>query len=269
MPAILVLGSGGMLGSAVCKYFTRKNYTVRGLDKNDFNAAEPVFGFLENEIKNSGLVLNCVGIIRQVIEKFSTEDVLKINSVFPHNLAMLCRKLNVPLIHITTDCVYSGSKGKYTENDFFDADDLYGISKLSGEPKNCMTLRTSIIGPEKQTAVSLMGWAFSMKDKTVNGFTNHYWNGVTTLYFAEIAEKIFREKLYKPGLFHLHSPGAVSKYELLKLFNTVFSLNLKINPVESPVFCNRTLESIYRLSEELAVKTIQTQLTEIKDFFSL
>ena len=269
MPAILVLGSGGMLGNTVCEYFARKNYTVRGLDRGDFDAANPDFGFLKNEIKNSGLVMNCIGIIRHVIEKFSAEEVLKINSVFPRNLAMICQNMNVPLIHITTDCVYSGSKGKYTENDFFDADDLYGISKLAGEPKECMTLRTSIIGPEKQTAVSLMSWAFSMKGKNVKGYTNHHWNGVTTLYFTEIAEQIFRENLYKTGLFHMHSPDPVSKYELLALFNDVFGLDLNISPVEAPVFCDRTLGSIYPLSASLSVKTIKKQLVELKEFFSL
>lgn len=269
MSSILVLGSGGMLGNSVYKYFSGQSYKVRGLTRKDFDVLNPDYKFLETEIQGSDLVLNCIGIIRQVIDNYSTLDVMKTNSLFPHNMAGICANTNIPMIHITTDCVYSGKKGQYSERDLFDADDLYGISKLSGEPANCMTLRTSIIGPETDTGVSLMSWAFSKKGGRVDGFTNHFWNGVTTLTFAQTAEKIFNSGLYKKGIFHVHSPGSISKYELLKLFDEIFNLELQITPVDSPVYCNRTLESIYPLSKSLSLKTIREQIVELKVFFNL
>jgi dTDP-4-dehydrorhamnose reductase len=266
---ITVLGSGGMLGYAVSEFYSRKKYYINSVGRKDFDAVKDSPDKLSHYIKDSSLVINCIGIIKQIIEGVNDIDVLKINAVFPKNLAKLCKTLNVPLIHITTDCVYSGLKGDYSEDDFFDADDLYGISKNAGENHECMTLRTSLIGPEKGKQRSLLEWAFSQKGNSVKGFTNHIWNGVTTLSFAEITEKILKNGLYKEGIYHLHSPNKASKYELLSIFNDVFSLNLKIEPYETPVKCDRSMTSKYELSKILGVKTIRRQFQELKDFFSL
>lgn len=269
MKSVLVLGSAGMLGYGVSEYFHLKGYAVKNVTRNEFDAAEQDVSKLETYTSGSELVINCIGVIKQVIDKYTASDTMKINSIFPRNLAKLCKRAGVPMIHITTDCAYSGKKGNYNENDLFDAEDLYGISKIAGENNDCMTLRTSIIGPERNTNRSLLGWALSRKGETVNGFRNHKWNGVTTLQFAEITEQIMNENLYEEGIFHVHSPDMVSKYELLEIFNTVFSLGMTLNKAEAPEYCNRTLSSIYPLSGKLSITGIKDQVAKLKEFFNL
>lgn len=173
MENILILGSNGMLGYAVSEYYYRKGYNVKQIDRDTFDAVTSDIRLLVPEIENADLVINCIGVIKQIIESYTPFETIKINGVFPRNLAILCKTAGTPMIHITTDCAYSGKRGAYNENDILDAEDFYGISKIAGETRDCMTLRTSIIGPEKNSNRSLLGWAVSQKGKAVNGFTNH------------------------------------------------------------------------------------------------
>jgi dTDP-4-dehydrorhamnose reductase len=269
MENILILGSGGMLGYALNEYFLRGGYNVKGFTRREFDAVSSDVNSLKPEIANADLVINCIGIIKQVINNYSPYEIVKTNGILPRNLAKLCKQAGTAMIHITTDCVYSGKRGGYNENDVFDAEDLYGVSKNAGETNDCMTLRTSIIGPEKNTNRSLLGWAFSQKGKTVKGFTNHIWNGVTTVHFAKLAEKIMLDDIYEEGLFHLHSPDKMTKYEMLCMFNEIFSLGMTINPVDAPEFCDRSLSSVYPLSKNISLFTIRQQAEELKEFFSL
>jgi dTDP-4-dehydrorhamnose reductase len=269
MKNILILGSNGMLGYAANEYFSRKGYNIKALDRSDFDAVTSDITTLIPHIKNADLVLNCIGVIKQIIDKYSPYETIKINGILPRNLAKICKQEETPMIHITTDCAYSGKRGTYNENDMLDAEDLYGVSKVAGETKDCMTLRTSIIGPERETNRSLLGWAMSQKGKSVNGFTNHKWNGVTTLQFAKITEKIMLEGMYEEGLFHLHSPGIMNKYEMVSLFNEIFSLGMTVNPIEAPEFCDRSLNSLYPLSENVSTLGIKEQVKELKEFFHL
>jgi dTDP-4-dehydrorhamnose reductase len=269
MKKILILGSHGMLGYAVSEYFSRKRYSIKALSRNDFDAVTSDITTLIPNIENADLVINCIGVIKQVIDGYTPYETIKINGILPRNLAMLCKQTGTAMIHITTDCTYSGKRGNYNENDMLDAEDLYGVSKVAGETKDCMTLRTSIIGPERETSRSLLGWAMRQRGKTVNGFTNHKWNGVTTLQFAKLIEKIMLNGIYKEGLFHLHSPDIMSKFEMVSLFNEIFSLGMIINPVEAPEFCDRTLSSIYPLSKSISTLSIKEQIKELKEFFTL
>jgi dTDP-4-dehydrorhamnose reductase len=266
---IAVLGSEGMLGYAVSRYMQEKGYNISAVNRNDFDVLGSPINSLGNILNGCAAVINCIGVVKQIIHNFRTEDVLKINSVFPRNLSVLCNRLKIKLIHITTDCVYSGLKGNYTENDYYDAEDLYGISKLSGEPSDCMVLRTSIIGVEKKTSHSLIGWAIKNRGNKVNGFTNHYWNGVTTLQFAKISETILKSGLYSCGIFHIFSPDKVSKYELLVMINDVFELGLEITPFATEVICDRSLSSVHDLSAKVSFMSIKQQLQEIKEFFGI
>jgi dTDP-4-dehydrorhamnose reductase len=189
-----------------------------------------------------------------------------VNAVFPRNLAKLGEAKNIPVIHLTTDCVYTGSRGSYSERDYFDATDFYGTSKNSGDITSCMTLRTSIVGEERGQARSLLEWARSQAGKTVNGFTNHFWNGVTTLQFAKIVDRIFSNGLYKKGIFHLHSPDTVTKAQLLKIFSDAYALNLSVQQVEAAEFCDRSLSSQESLSRDLCTLTIAEQVREMREF---
>ncbi len=258
-----------MLGYAVTEYFTSRGYDVNSISRNEFDIARDPFSKLEHLILESDIVINCAGVIKPQIAKNTIEDVLKVNSIFPRNLATFCKQMNIKCFHITTDCVYTGAKGEYTEEDVFDADDVYGLTKNAGEPLNCMTLRTSIIGEERGQSRSLIEWAKSQQGKNVNGFVNHYWNGVTTVHLAEVIEKILDNDIYTEGIFHLHSPNSVSKKELLEQLDEVYELHLTIQPAEAPQFCDRTLSSIYSMSQHLCTKTILMQLYEMKEFFEM
>jgi dTDP-4-dehydrorhamnose reductase len=267
MKNILILGTGGMLGYAVTEYYKRNNYNVTAIDIGEYNIATEPIEKLENFLPGIEVLINCAGVIKPMIASMSVEDVLRINSIFPWNLAKLCNKHNIKLFHITTDCVYTGNKGNYNETDYFDADDIYGMTKNAGDTTDCMTLRTSIVGEEKGQKRSLLEWARSMAGKEVNGFLNHLWSGVTTLYFAEIVEKIINQNLYQKGVFHVHSPNTVNKYELLQIFDRVYDLNMKINPVDAKQPCDRSLSSIFELSKKVATKDLETQVREMKEFF--
>ena len=269
MKNIVILGSNGMLGYAVTEYFLRKGYDVTALTRKDYDIAKDPINKLETFVKQAEVVINCAGVIKSVINNSSIEDILQVNSIFPRNLATLCNKHGVKCFHITTDCVYSGRKGNYDENDYFDADDVYGISKNAGDIKDCMTLRTSIIGEEvKGQSRSLLEWARSQAGKSVNGFTNHLWNGVTTVYLAEIIENILNSNLYQKGIFHVFSPNSVNKYELLQSINDVYNLKLKINPYKAESGINRTLNSVNDLAEKLVTKEIGHQISEMNLFFN-
>ena len=266
MKNILVIGSDGMLGYAVTEYFIRNGNSVIPLTINGFDITKDSMEKFESFFKNIEVVINCAGIIKQIISKFSIEYILQVNSIFPRNLAKVCNKHNILCFHITTDCVYSGNKGNYDENDYFDATDVYGMSKNAGDIKDCMTLRTSIIGEEKGQSRSLLEWAKRQAGKEVNGFTNHYWNGVTTVYLAEIIEKILNNNMFRKGIFHIFSPNSVNKYELLSIINKVYKFNLKINPFEADVSIDRTLSSINKLSNKVCTKKLSQQIKEMKNF---
>lgn len=267
MEKIAVLGARGMLGYAVREYFGRRGYLLRPITRDEFDVAKDTIEKLGELIGDCDVVINCAGVIKPRIAATPVEDILRVNAIFPRNLATLCRRLKQKCFHITTDCVYRGARGRYTEEDFFDAEDVYGLSKNAGEPSHCMVLRTSIIGEERGQSRSLVEWARSQSGRRVNGFTNHFWNGVTTVYLAEVVETILQKGYYSEGLFHLHSPDSVSKKELLELLDEIYELNLVITPTEGPQYCDRTLASIKPLSKRCCTKTIRQQVVEMRNFF--
>jgi dTDP-4-dehydrorhamnose reductase len=269
MKNILVIGAKGMLGYAVSSYFQLKNYNVTKLSRGEFDIAIDPMGKLEQYFSNLDVVINCAGVIKPMIEKNNIENVLKVNAIFPRNLAKLSNKHSVKCFHITTDCVYSGKKGKYSEEDFFDAEDAYGLSKNAGENSECMVLRTSIIGEENGQSRSLLEWAKSQAGKEVNGYTNHFWNGVTTVYLAEVIENILLNNMYQKGLFHIYSPNTVNKYELLQIFDSVYQLGLKINSITAKDSADRSMSSLFDLTSKVCIKELQLQVSEMNNFFRM
>ena len=247
MKKVVVLGSTGMLGHKVFEHFSNlEDYEVFGSYRNElmapvknsfaFDAEFPIW----TAIPECDYILNCIGVIKPFM-KNNTVGAIKVNSMFPWHLAEWCDNNNVRLIHITTDCVFSGNDGSYTEESLHDCLDDYGKSKSLGEPTNCMAIRTSIIGEEIHKNASLIAWAKSQKGKTVNGFTNHHWNGITTLEYARVCQQIIDSELYDNGLYHVYSPDAVNKLELLKFISDRFELELDIKPFETEDICDRTL----------------------------
>jgi len=187
-----------------------------------------------------------------------------VNSIFPHKLSEYCVQNNIKMIHITTDCVFSGKKGKYTEDSEHDCLDNYGKSKSLGETKSCMTIRTSIIGEEVHSNSSLVEWVKSMKNKEINGFTNHLWNGVTTRQYGKICKKIIEQGLYENSLFHVHS-NDINKMELVSIINKVYDLNISIIPMETNISCDRRLRTIKNLNKKLNIPSLECQIKEMRE----
>jgi len=265
---VLILGSTGMLGNAVAKYFlVRENYETILSYRNEavsFGKNRIFFDIDEtslNDLPQVDYIINCVGTIKPFMDDLDQKGVYT-NGVFPHTLASYCEKTNVNLIHITTDCVFSGNDGNYVESSIHDCTDFYGKSKSLGEPTNCMVLRTSIIGEEIHKNASLIEWAKSMRGEKVNGFTNHFWNGVTTKQYAKICDQIIQKKLYSKNLYHLYS-NSVNKFQLLQMISDKFNLDLIINPHETEVGCDRTLDSEKEMINQVEIDTLDKQIKDL------
>nr|BCN22522.1 putative monosaccharide biosynthesis protein [Vibrio mimicus] len=194
-----------------------------------------------NEIRPDVLI-NCIGLIKQHDIAKNHVASVKVNALLPHQLAAICEKFDAKLIHFSTDCVFSGQKGLYVENDLPDAVDLYGSSKRLGEVyygKN-LTLRTSIIGHELNSSVSLIDW-FLSQELLVSGFSKAIFSGLPTCYIAKLlAEKIL-PKRELAGMYHL-SVEPIDKFSLLKLVNEIYGKGTEINENVSFVI-DRSLNS--------------------------
>lgn len=260
---IILLGSNGMLGCYLRKYLSDK-YEILALTRDDIDLSTcecDIISYL-NEITNDGdVIINSAGVIKQ--RDYNVKDMIMVNGVLPHILNKLKVLKNSEIIHITTDCVFSGKEGGYTENSLHDCLDDYGKSKSIGENKNNTNIRTSIIGEENYNKKSLIEWVKSNSNKTISGYTNHLWNGVTCLELSMFIHKIISEKLFWNGTRHIHSSNTVSKYELLVMINEVYELNININRIETNENCFRNLNSIY---DSFISKDIYTQIKEQKNF---
>jgi dTDP-4-dehydrorhamnose reductase len=265
---VAVIGAGGMLGCAVAEYFSRAGASVIQLRRGDYDIARDPLDKLEALVRPASAIVNCAGVIKPMIAGTPIEDVLRVNSIFPRNLARLGEHLGVPTFHVTTDCVYSGRTGGYTEVDPFDADDVYGLSKCGGDGPFGMVLRTSIIGEEQGSGRSLLEWARRQRGQKVSGFLNHRWNGVTTVQLAAVIEGILAAGAYERGVFHIYSPDIVTKFELLSIIDELYDLGLTIEPINAPAACDRSLASVHDLSARFSPKRIRRQIEEMRDFFA-
>ncbi len=215
-----------------------------------------------------GYIVNCIGIIKPHIAK-NVGNSIYINSVLPHKLAELADVAQARLIHITTDCVYSGDVGDYSENDAHDEPDIYGRSKSLGEPTDtAMVIRTSIIGPEIHNHSSLIAWVLkeaAAGPKSIKGFTNHLWNGITTDTYGKVVRQIIEQDLWVKGLRHVHSPNRVNKHQLVSQIATAFGVadKLNIEQCESGTYVDRTLSTNFpQFLEQFNIPSIESQLNE-------
>jgi len=206
-------------------------------------------------------VINCAGITKPHSLKNPTST-LFINGLFPNILSGIYKE---KLIQITTDCVFDGISGSpYTEISSKSPNDLYGLSKSIGEPKESLVLRTSIIGPELNTSELFLDWFRKQKDKKIYGFTNHLWNGITTKQFARICNQIIqnREKFPRNGLFHIFSTS-ITKYEMLKKFEEKYRINAIIKPVKAGIPVDRRLDTKYTFCKELQIPSFDNMLQDL------
>ncbi len=204
---------------------------VRGVDARRFETVERCI-----EHVSPSHIVNCIGVIRQLPEGSDPVVSIELNSLFPHRLASVCRMRGIRLIHVGTDCVFSGSRGSYTEADPPDAVDLYGRSKAMGEPVSdgCLTLRTSIIGRELRRTTGLLEWFLSRRNGRVSGYSNAIWSGLTTGALSGVVAEIIRMGSPAEGLFHVAS-GPLSKYDLLRRIDRALELGIEVIPALEPV----------------------------------
>ena len=250
-----------MLGSALSKYLSQEGIEVleasRGGTTTNSRSATVKFDVTKDNVEklfaenNFDYVINAIGMIAQLInpEKSSDRDLaIRINALFPLELAMLAKKYNRKLLQIGTDCVFSGTEGKYSELSPLNPVDNYGYSKALGEFCNSqvMFLRCSVIGRELATRNSLTEWVLSQKENSeIQGFSNHIWNGITTLHFAKVVAGIIKEGTFRNGIHHLVPSNSISKESLIKILAGSFGReDLIIKPHLTPVGRDRTLITI-------------------------
>lgn len=188
-------------------------------------------------------VVNCIGIVKQDAAAKDHLTSININALFPHRLALLCRASGARLVHLSTDCVFSGRKGNYSETDSPDAEDLYGRTKLLGEVdyENCLTIRTSMIGRELAGAHGLIEWFLSQKGKQVRGFKRAVFSGFTTTALARIIGDIIADRPDLRGVWHV-AAEPVNKFDLLTLVRETYGLDIEIEPDET-FTCDRSLDA--------------------------
>ncbi len=257
---IFILGASGMLGNTLLRYIKLINkynvvgsirgsktpeqlkvydqFIVKKLDVEDYN-------LLKEKIHEycPKLIINCVGLVKQVDSSTDPVKAIQINSLLPHRLSSICRSLNSKLIHISTDCVFNGKKnGMYSESDEPDATDLYGRTKLLGElvDSHNITLRTSIIGHELLTKHSLLEW-FLSQNKEIKGYTKAIFSGLPTVELARVIHDYVIPNREMSGLYNVSSEP-INKFELLNIISKQYSKNIKIN-VDDEIVIDRSLNS--------------------------
>lgn len=279
---VLVLGCTGLLGSTVFREFAMDDrYVTCGTYRNHdlvekSDSPHYRFDVLNDDVfelpTKADYIINCIGLIKPYLkDNYHEYRALRVNSIFPHELSYFAKKIDARVIHVTSDCVFSGtagwpsrwSPGMYTENDTPDMIDLYGRTKSLGEPSNCMVLRTSIIGPETHSHVSLMDWVRGNDGGTINGYINHIWNGVTTKQYANICKEIIQGDMYREELYHVFSPDTVSKYHLAKMIANKFKLHIEIKEYETPISIDRTLATVKDLNDQLDIPYLCDQLATL------
>lgn len=257
---ILILGGAGMLGHQLWRQWHQRHEVWVTLRQplehyREYGLFEPERALTDVDVASDealddafcrarpDAVINCVGIIKQLKEAHDPLVSIAINSLLPHRLNQLCAEHGARLIHISTDCVFSGRKGSYTEQDMPDAEDLYGRTKLLGEvggPQG-LTLRTSIIGRELRTRSGLIDWFLSQQGHSIKGYRRAIYTGFTTLELARIIERVLLQYPQLHGVWQV-SADVISKYELLLLARDAFRWQGEIVPDDSLV-CDRSLDS--------------------------
>jgi len=266
---ILILGGDGMIGHKMVQVLSDFNHEIivslreqRELTKQCFSSKvkvlfndflkENVFTFLDSV--NPDVIINAIGItIRRGVNDH-VSNAIYINAYFPHQLANWAGIHNKRLIHFSTDCVFSGSEGSYSEDATPNALDYYGKTKGLGEvfSENSLTLRSSMIGPELFNKTELLEWVINNKEKEINGFSRVMYSGVTTVYMARLVADLIENHKDLSGVYNIAS-NPISKFELLHLINDNFDLGLFINKDQSTI-SNKTLDAS-KIEDELGIKS--------------
>jgi dTDP-4-dehydrorhamnose reductase len=267
---IIVFGANGMLGKYICDFLLQKNKNIIPLTRRDFDVNELTGAklqalFARLNLKKDDVIINCIGVIPQSKETglntLTTRNYFLVNALFPVLLSAFCGEAK--LIHITTDCVFSGKKGDYIETDDHDETTNYGVSKSLGELSNATIIRTSIIGEDVHD-YSFLEWVRTNKNGQMKGFTHHYWNGITCLQLAAIIHTIIDKNIYWKGVRHIFTGKKYSKYDMAQIINKIYHLNIDIIPFETELV-DKSLSTIYA---ELMfdIPDLYTQILELFNY---
>lgn len=257
---ILVLGASGMLGNAMIRVLSEQaDWQVHGTIRSESSMrffhpdiAELLLAGVDVEQHDSlmqafirtrpDVVINCVGLIKQLAGAEDPLQAIPINALLPHRLAKLCELAGARLVHMSTDCVFAGDKGGYRESDLSDAKDLYGRSKFLGEVvyPHTVTLRTSIIGHELQGTHGLVGWFLSQQERC-NGYTRAIFSGLPTVVLAQIVRDVVIPRTNLSGVYHI-AAKPIAKFDLLKMIAEVYGKTIDIVPDDTLVI-DRSLDA--------------------------
>lgn len=274
---LLILGATGMAGHVAYTYLNETGKydiaTVCHSGKVEANSyeldvydTEKLSRIIEKEKPNA--VINCIGILIKG-SRSNPANAIYINSYFPHKLSEITHSVlpGSKVIHISTDCVFSGNEGGYKDSDIKNALDTYGMTKNLGELINDkdLTLRTSIIGPElKKNGEGLMHWVFSQRTiGELNGWQKSFWGGVTTLELAKVIDSVLDSDI--KGLYQISNDEAISKYDLVSLIVKEFNLSIKVNAVEGTV-CDKSIFNSVRSDFSYTVPTYKDMIHDIHEF---
>ncbi len=267
---MLVLGGKGMAGHVIVKYFQLQPswnvyYTSRDdRDKDGIYLNVLMQSRLEQLIDSlkPDVVVNAIGLLNEKAEE-NRAAAFQVNSLLPHQLAKLTERYGGKLIHISTDCVFSGEKGDYTETDPIDGISVYAKTKALGEviSDRHLTIRTSIIGPEvKENGIGLFLW-FMNQTGEIKGYKNMMWNGVTTLELAKAIDELLKRDIN--GLYHLASEDKISKYDLLKLIQEIFEKRDVVIKADEEIVMDRTIRNT-RMDVNYLVPSYKEMLIELE-----
>jgi len=273
MKKIIILGSGGMLGHMVCTYLNNTGkYIIKDVSYPTSFRSESYILDITNKIaveqyiflEKPDIVINCIGILIKG-SILDPANAIYINSYFPHALSKIVREIGGRSVHISTDCVFSGKKGLYSESDSVDAADIYGLSKALGEIylNPDLTIRTSIIGPELKTnGEGLFHW-FILSDGKIHGYTKAFWTGVTTLELSKAIDAAIEQNL--SGLYHLSNSIKISKNNLLNILKKIWNKsNIEIEPIEGKNVDKSLITS--RVDFKYQTPSYEKMLIELRDF---
>jgi len=281
---LLVIGASGMLGNSLVRYFARERELsvwgvirsnampdaldgllgvkfISGVDVENHDALIDVFNQVRPDV-----VINAVGLVKQLASADDPMSAIPINAFFPHRLARLCSLVGARLIHISTDCVFVGSKGLYTEGDCPDAYDLYGRSKLLGEvdSPHALTLRTSLIGHEISGKKGLVEW-FLSQTGSVHGFSKAVFSGLPTVEIARVIKEFVLPNRELHGVYHL-SADPITKYDLLTKVAEAYGKSIEVVPDDSLVIDRSLDSSRFRAATGFVPKSWDEMIVAMRDF---
>ena len=264
---VCILGAGGMLGHMLVRVLG-ESHDVYGTSKQEWFATAGLARFLEKKRWIGGVdakeittvekcfaehqfdaVVNCVGVVKQRVHRTTDDEMIEINARFPHKLSNICAAFGTRVIHISTDCVFSGNKGDYEETDTPDPVDIYGSSKLDGEIVDAhnLTIRTSHVGRELTNFTSLFEWILKNRGKQIAGYSNAIYSGLTTFSLSVVINSLLTTGSNINGLLHVASEP-LSKHQLITELNDRLDLGIDIK-IDESVMINRSLRPSDQLKQ--------------------